>query len=448
MSQRELKECKVISCYIKKQITRKHAAELLGLSSRQITRLKKGVAASGAESLIHKSRGRKPKHALPEETKEAILQIHKRQEYALVNFMHFRELLEEKHGIRISYTALRKLLVSEGITNSKKRRVSKKRKFRRTRKEHEGELLQIDATPYEWFRDGIKYALHGSIDDALGKIVGLYMTQNECLVGYFEVMYQCCMRFGIPQTVYSDKHSIFRSPKKDALSIEEIINGETVHFTQFGRALYELGVDITNAHSPQAKGRIERLWETLQSRLPVEFASRQITTVEAANAFLQEYIDIFNKRFSVQEEAESIFVPLRHDIHLREIFCIKTKRKTDEAGVFSFRRKTFQILDNGFPVISARKEITVLLSSCFGIRVQYDGKTYDSVEYRKPKPSASSTQKPKNTRPLHEDAVLPHLKHGTDAWKKIWHYEDYNESLAFLTSLFLGPQNAELFRGA
>lgn len=449
MSQRELKEYKVISCYIEKQITRERAAELLGLSPRQITRLKKGVQASGAESLIHKNTGRKPRHALPEETKKAILQIHEQQEYAKVNFMHFKELLEERHGIHISYTALRKLLVSEGIASPKKRRVSKKRKLRRARKEHEGELLQIDATPYEWFQDDKKYALHGAIDDATGKIVGLYMTQNECLFGYFEVMYQCCTHFGIPQTVYSDKHSIFRSPKKDSLSVEEIINGESIHLTQFGRALYELGANITNAHSPQAKGRVERLWETLQSRLPVEFASRQITNVEDANKFLQEYIDIFNKRFSIQAEAESLFVPLRPDINLREILCIKIKRKTDKAGVFSFRRKAFQILDKGFPVISAKKEITVLLSSYFGIRVQYDSKTYDSVEFRKPDPPpAPANPKPKKSKAVQEEVVLPHLKHGTDAWKKIWHYEDYNESLAFLTSLFLGPQNAELFRGA
>mgnify|MGYP000497213561 CR=1 FL=1 len=121
-------------------------------------------------------------------------------------------------------------------------------------------------------------------------------------------MRQCCSDFGIPQTVYSDNHTIFRSPKTGKLTVDELIAGKTVHLTQFGRSLHELGIDLIFAKTPQAKGRIERLWVTLQSRLPVEFAKRGITTVSEANRFLEtEYRELFNQRFAVEPEAEFYF---------------------------------------------------------------------------------------------------------------------------------------------
>jgi len=108
-------------------------------------------------------------------------------------------------------------------------------------------LIQFDATPFEWFGGNIKYTLHGAIDDATGKTVGLYMTQNECLYGYFETMRQCCLDFGVPQTIYSDNHTIFRPPRTGKLTVEELIGGKAVNLTQFGRAMYELGIDMISA---------------------------------------------------------------------------------------------------------------------------------------------------------------------------------------------------------
>ena len=216
------------------------------------------------------------------------------------------------------------------------------RTHRRKRKPHPGQLIQIDATPYEWFGGNIKYALHGAIDDATGQVVGLFLTQNECLYGYLETMRQCCSDFGIPQTVYSDNHTIFRSPKTGKLTVDELIAGKTVHLTQFGRSLHELGIDLIFAKTPQAKGRIERLWVTLQSRLPVEFAKRGITTVSEANRFLEtEYRELFNQRFAVEPEAESIFVSAAKDLNLDSILCVKHTRKTDAAGTFSFKKSVF-----------------------------------------------------------------------------------------------------------
>lgn len=440
LSQEQLKTLTVINRFIDKSISRQQAAELLGLSTRQITRLKKGVLASGAESLIHKNTGRKPAHAVSDETKEAVLMIYSRPELSGVNFLHFKEILLADFGISLSYSALSSILKNAGFESPKKKKF-RHRTHRRKRKPHPGQLIQIDATPYEWFGGNTKYALHGAIDDATGKVVGLFLTQNECLYGYLETMRQCCVDFGVPQTVYSDNHTIFRSPKTGKLTVDELIAGKTVHLTQFGRSMHELGIDLIFAKTPQAKGRIERLWATLQSRLPIEFAKRGIRTVTEANRFLEEgYRELFNQRFSVEPEAESVFVPLVRGIDIDSILCVKHSRKTDAAGTFSFKNRCFQILDRGFPIINARREINVLMNPRYGIRVEYQGRIYETIRYVKPQSKNASTNVPKKII----KTVEPHLqlRHSSEEWKRIWWMEDYNLSLKFLYELFFEKQQS------
>ena len=440
LSQDQLKTLTVINRFIDKSISRQQAAKLLGLSTRQITRLKKGVLTSGAESLIHKNTGRKPAHAVSDETKEAVLKIFSRPEFSGVNFLHFKDILLADFGISLSYSALSSILKNAGFESPKQTKI-RHRTHRRKRKPHPGQLIQIDATPYEWFGDRVKYTLHGAIDDATGQVVGLFLTQNECLYGYLETMHQCCMDFGIPQTVYSDNHTIFRSPKTGKLTVDELIAGKTIHLTQFGRSMHELGIDLIFAKTPQAKGRIERLWATLQSRLPVEFAKRGIKTLSEANRFLEtEYRKLFNQKFSVTPEAEPIFVPLSKGIDLDSILCVKHTRKTDAAGTFSFKNRCFQILDQGFPIINARREITVLINPRFGIRIAYNGKIYDTIRYLKPQNKNASKKVPQKVR----TAVEPHLqlRHSSDEWKAIWWMEDYNLSLKFLYELFFEKQQS------
>lgn len=440
MSQEQLNTLTVINRFIDKSISRQQAAELLGLSTRQITRLKKGVLTSGAESLIHKNTGRKPAHSVSDETKEAVLKIYSRPELSGVNFLHFKDILLADFGISLSYSALTSILKNAGFESPKKKKI-RHRTHRRKRKPHPGQLIQIDATPYEWFGGNTKYALHGAIDDATGKIVGLFLTHNECLYGYLETMRQCCMDFGVPQTVYSDNHTIFRSPKTGKLTVDELIAGKTVHLTQFGRSMHELGIDLIFAKTPQAKGRIERLWVTLQSRLPIEFAKRGIRTVTEANRFLEEeYRELFNQKFSVEPEGESIFVPLAPGTGIDSILCVKHSRKTDAAGTFSFKNRCFQILDQGFPIINARREIHVLMNPRYGIRVEYQGRIYETIRYLKPQNKNASTKVSKKVI----KTVEPHLqlRHSSEEWKRIWWMEDYNLSLKFLYELFFEKQQS------
>jgi hypothetical protein len=413
----------VITRFINQEITRTQAAEMTGLSDRQVTRIAKEMRELGAEALLHKNKGRKPVNSVSPETEKAILDIYIQPEYRDVNFLHFQDSLATRHKISCPYTTLVSILKKAGKVSPKKKKRRKKH-CRRKRKAFMGELIQIDASPHDWFRTGHTCSLHGAIDDASGIIVGLYLCENECRLGYFETMRQCLQNHGSPLSLYSDNHSIFRSQKAGKL-------------TQFGRAMDELGVNIIYAKSPQAKGRVERMWETLQSRLPVEFSLDNINTIEEANVYLAtKFIPYCNERWS-QKSQDSIFVPVPAGMDIDTILCVKERRVTDNAGAFSYRGKSFQILDEGFPLIPKGKKVELLIGWRIGIKVRYQGRIFNTVRYLEPlhrvveKPLKSKIKK----------AALPHLKHSSPEWAQIWHAENYNLSLQFLYDLFLSKQD-------
>lgn len=245
----------------------------------------------------------------------------------------------------------------------------------------------MDASPFDWLSSGENFSLHGGIDDATGKVTALYLTKHECLQGYFETVRFMVLNHGIPISIYSDRHSIFQSPLTDKLSIEDHLAGKRVNPTQFGRAMNELGVTIIPARSAQAKGRIERLWETLQSRLPVEFKRHRIKTLDEANEFLTTYVQKFNDRFAVEpENAESAFRPIPFNLCIDSVLCIVQRRSYDSGGVFSFYSKQFKILQTKeLPALPKKARVDVLISPHFGLKVSYKGAVYDTIPYLKPK---------------------------------------------------------------
>src|SRR5690554_2174593 len=346
MTQKEITRLRVINQTIDKVITVKEAAELLDLSERQVLRLKKGVLKEGTSFIIHKNRGRKPKHAICDELKEQIIEL-KKTKYQEANFNHFKELLKEHEEIDVGYSTVYRILTQAGIKSPMKHR-KRRAHHRRERKPQEGMLVQIDASPHKWILGGGSFDLHGAIDDATGKILALHFTPNECMEGYFEIMHQIVNNHGIPTSIYCDRHSIFVSPNDGKLSIDEQLEGKTVKLTQFGRAIDELGITMIKAYSPQAKGRIERLWGTLQSRLVVEFKIRNITTMEDANAFLAEFIDKYNEKFGVEpENSKSAFRDLDPNINLDYILCIKEERMIINDSGFSYGGQYYQLTKNG-----------------------------------------------------------------------------------------------------
>lgn len=434
MNQKQLNRFRVISMVIEGKLKIVEAAESLNLSQRQIKRLKKGVIDQGVAFLTHKNSGKTPSHAIDNNLKTRIVNLKNSDIYKDANFLHFKELLATHEGINISYSALYSLLTNAGITSPKKRRKSKQHPHRK-KMQKEGLLIQVDATPFEWFGDNVKYSLHGAIDDATGKIAGLYMCENECLQGYLEVTRYMISNSGIPSSIYADRHSIFRSPKADKISIEDQLNGKVVNETQFGRAMSELGITIIPARSPQAKGRVERLWETLQSRLPVEFKIAKITTVDQANAFLAGYISKFNNQFSVEPvDLDSAYRQVPDNIILEHILCVKQTRIIDNGCVFSIYNRHFQVIYEGqIAPITPKSKVIVLISPWFGVKVSFKEQVYDVLPFVKAK---KSSNKKSNTP---KSVYRPPVDHYFKSWNpkvKVAFTESDAEILQMLYDVF------------
>ena len=442
MSQKQLNRYVVIEKSLAGIINVKEAAEILSMSTRQIIRLRNGVRENGAFALVHKNQGRTPVHALESGIKEKIVSLKFSEKYLESNFMHFQELLMKHESIEVSYSLIYQTLTEAGIKSPKKRRRTKVH-HRRKRMAQEGTLVQIDASPFAWLGGQEKYALHGAIDDATGKVVGLHITKNECLQGYFETTRQLVENFGIPLSLYSDRHAIFLSPLQGKLTIEEQLEGKVCNDTQFGRAMNELGINIIPARSPQAKGRVERLWNTLQSRLPVEFKIAGVSTAEQANRFLEEgYIDEFNKLFAVEAADEEKAFRRLEDIELNSILCVKEKRKVDAGGVFSFYGKHFKVIADKYqPQVPTRTQITVCISNITGIRAQYKGNLFQTVPFIKPKKvkEKSVTKKPNKHRP----PETHYYKGGKDSFPRLSYEESNQEVLEMLQEVFF-KQHANL----
>ena len=372
----ELKRITIIQAVIDKKRTQKEASIALNVSERQIRNLVKRYREEGALGLKHKNKFNKPSHAFSDNFINKIVELKLSDDYIDSNFSHFKDLLKERENISISYSALYSILKSHNI-NSKKSHKDKKIHRRRKRKECEGMLVQTDGTPFDWFNIGKKYSLHGYIDDASGKILGLYMCENECLMGYLEITRQMLKNYGSPVAIYSDKYSVFFPTSSQKLTVEEQLEGKEKPTTQFKRIMDSLGVELIAASTSQAKGRVERLWQTLQDRLTIEFKLNNINTIEQANNFLPKYIKKYNKQFSVKPlSSESKFIPLPSYINLDLLLTSKLTRGIDNAGTFSIKNKKFQILEND---ILPGAKVDIYISHKIGIIIEYKQKRYKVI---------------------------------------------------------------------
>lgn len=286
---------RVIQSYISGQYTRKMAAMNLKVTERQITRIVQKYIQDGPESVIHGNTGRLATNKYKDEFRRKIVSLYKDKYIrngVRLNFCHFKDKLEEE-SIYISYSTLRRILIESGIKPPEPR-VSKTISPPRPRRIFAGELLQVDASIHCWlYKDFRLYALHGAIDDATGIITGLWLEKTENMHGYQMVLYQTMKQYGIPKCLYTDNRNVFESSKKAITKSKSKLNS-----TRFRALLNRLGIDIITTSNPRAKGRIERIWRTLQSRLLNELYLRKITTIEEANAFIEEYLPVLNKAFA------------------------------------------------------------------------------------------------------------------------------------------------------
>lgn len=358
--------------------TYKQASDSTGYSVRQLQRIRKRYELIGEEAFIHKGTGHVAYNKTSEELKNTILSLYA-TEYSGINFNYFLECLNTDHNINISYPTLLNIMNEAGIKSPEAHKIKKKLKVHRPRlrRKNEGDLIQLDGTPFPWFifsGNEKYYDIMGAIDDATGKITGLYMTQNECFYGYSEVMRQTITKYGRPREVYTDRASIFCcTPKKKAnLTVWEQLEGIKGKVTQWQRVLNDLNIKQILAWSPQAKGRVERMWRTVQWRLPFWLYRNNIHTVEAANKALPKFIEYYNEHFAVEaRNKETFWLPC--ESNLDDILCAQIPRLTDSSGCFSFHGYKFTI--TGSTRIACKK--IILCISEHGIQAKLDGRYYD-----------------------------------------------------------------------
>ena len=346
------------------------AALTLGCTKRHINRMLAGYRREGKAFFVHGNRGRKPATTIPEETRNTVVDLY-RNKYYQANFRHYTELLEERENIRISPSSVAKILEAESIlsprvTKARKKRIKKELLIkkenasskkeadaiqanlvavedahsRRPRCAYFGEMQQMDASPYEWV-PGQTWHLHLAIDDATGTVTGAWFDTQETLSGYYHVFHQILTNYGIPYQFFTDRRTIFTYKQKNSPSLDE----DT--YTQFAYACKQLGVLLESSSVPQAKGRVERLNQTLQSRLPVELRLAGITTIEGANEFLHSYIKKFNAKFSLPiHHTKSVFVEQPSDGTINLILAVLNERTVDCGHCIRFQNQHYRMLDN------------------------------------------------------------------------------------------------------
>ena len=326
-----------------KEIKAREAATVLDLSQRQVWRLLAGYRKEGCSALAHGNRGRKPANALEDSLKVKVVEL-ARCTYAGFNTQHFTEKLGEREGIFVSRSSVRNILLESGIRSPRKRRPPRHRS-RRERYSQEGMLLQIDGSPHDWLEGrGPWLSLIGAIDDATGKVPYALFREQEDSKGYFLLLQEIVLHYGIPMALYHDRHSIFEIPADKLPSIKEQVEGK-IPLTQFGRLMEELGITSIAALSPQAKGRIERLWGTFQDRLASELRLTRASTIDEANRVLLEFLPRYNQKFSVPAaEPGTAYRPLGEGFVADEIFCFKHQRTVGADNVVRFEGHRLQIV--------------------------------------------------------------------------------------------------------
>lgn len=334
VSVQELKRVEVLSQVLDGSIATVVAAAVLGISPRQVQRLARRMREHGAGAVRHGARGQPSNHRIGDGVKDFAIDLIN-ENYADFGPTLAAEKLEELHGLKVSRETVRKWMVSEGLWLSR----SQRRRFHqpRLRRQYYGELIQIDGSDHRWFEDRAPACtLLVFVDDATGTLMMLRFVPSESTFSYFEALELYLQEHGRPVAFYSDKHTVFRSPRPD---------GRTATITQFGRALSELNIEILCANSSQAKGRVERANRTLQDRLVKELRLAGISDIEAGNAFLPGFMAAYNQRFA-REPARPDNLHRALNVQpdrLAEILCLRDQRYVTNQLSFSFERQRIML---------------------------------------------------------------------------------------------------------
>ena len=392
MSHKELDRVSVLSALASGTLKQKVAAAQLGLSSRQIKRLVKRFKREGPSALASRRRGRPSNRRLPEATRSSALSL-VRKCYHDFGPTLAHEKLTEKHGFALSVETLRQWMISADIWKPKAHKHPKAFQLRERRPRF-GELIQIDGSPHDWFEGRAESCtLIVFIDDATGSLLYLHFVPSETTQAYMEAMKTCLKHHGRPVSLYSDRHSIFR------VNARETASGKAL--TQFGRALDTLGIEAIHANTPQAKGRVELANQTLQDRLVKELRLEGINDRKAANGFLDQFRQDYNRRFAVipasQEDAHRPALHSEQELDL--IFSIHDTRTLSKNLTIQYQNTIYQVHAQDRTRRLRFAKITVCEAFDGTVTLLYQGKSLPYSTYRKAeKPAPLEDEKTINQR--------------------------------------------------
>jgi len=338
MSRKEAKRLHIIHQVLDKRITQRDAAVLASYSERQIRRLIKRIRLEGDEGICHRSRGKASNHLISGKIKEKALRLF-RLKYKDFNLTHATEYLAEAHGVTIHRETLR-LWLNEADIPYKTRKARKHRRWRE-RKAHFGELVQIDGSHHDWFEGrGPSCVFMGYIDDATNTVYGRFYAY-EGTIPAMDSMKRYIKLYGIPPSVYLDRHSTYKSDAEPTLA-EQLAGQKPM--SQFERSMAELEVEVIHANSPQAKGRVERLFRTLQDRLVREMRLAGIKSIDEANEFLRTFLPKYNRKFKKPAASEAnLHRPAPHSREIDRVLCIKEERTVRNDYTVIYGSKLYQI---------------------------------------------------------------------------------------------------------
>lgn len=376
MSSKEIERIPVLEKLMHKQIKQRQAALMLNLSIRQIRRLAKRYKRLGPAGVPHQLRGTISNRRIPEKEIESVLEII-RQHYSDFSITLAYEKLTEYHRVAFSRETLRQAMIEAELWRVKKRKYFSIHPLRE-RRSCEGELIQLDGSPYDWFEGRApNCTLLVFIDDATGKLKHLKFAVSESTTAYFMATKEYLLLHGKPVTFYLDKHGVFRvnTTKAGTASVEDS-NG----LTQFGRAMKELTIELIYAETAQAKGRVERVNQTLQDRLVKEMRLRGIVTMEKANTYLPEFIEIFNRKFAVvPKEKANMHRPLVSWENLDQILSEQHTRILSKQLTLSYENRIYQIKTDRPTYAMRYAPVVVRKDAQNKVTIEYKGKQLDHV---------------------------------------------------------------------
>ena len=387
MSKTEVDRLRILHRVMDRQLTQVYGAKLLGITDRQVRNILVKIGENGDKGIVHGNRGRVAPNKMPIELEERIGGLIERK-YPDFGPTLASEKLFELDGIKISKEKARRIMIAKGLWKVRRKRDRDLHPWRE-RKHYFGEMVQFDGSHHMWLEDrGPKMVFMGYIDDATNHTFGRFY-EYEGLYPAMDSLTHYINRYGLPRSVYLDKYKTYKATRPPTLYEE--LRGEGP-MTQYQRALQELRIKIIHADSPQAKGRVERLFGTLQDRLIKEMRLAKIKTLEEANEFLEVYLPVYNERFSkIALKEGDLHNPLPDEVDLREIFCLKDIRIINNGYIVRWKGKRF-LIDNA-SIAMRRRRVEIREHFDGKLTIKFNGRYLDFHEVFEPKPARTQPQK-------------------------------------------------------